>query len=73
MASGSRMARARFCEDYMQESLALHYPQLSCPGCRLWHAIARIARAGETLFPNWDARQGLEEIRPLAKAKGRAH
>ena len=69
MTSGSRMARLRFCEDYRPESQELHVPWLFCPVCRPRPVSTRKALAGETLIPNWNAREALEELRSFAESE----
>ena len=69
-SAASRVARAFFCEDYAADPLELHAPQLSCPACRAWPAITRVARAGGGLSPEMAARKLLGEPRSFANARG---
>ena len=65
---GSRILRLSVCEDCAPDSLGLRAPQLFCPVCRLWPAIARTTAAGEALLPSWTARK-VKELRSFAQTK----
>ena len=53
MATGSLLAQACICEEYMGASLELHIPQLPCPVCQLRPAARPRAAAGAPPFPGW--------------------
>ena len=58
MAAGSRLARARICEEYTRGPLELHVPHLLCPVCQLWPAIRQRTAVGEPLSPGTDREEG---------------
>ena len=66
MAGGSKLARARTCEDYAPDALELHVPQLLCPACQLWPAVRELASAGEHLLPERPGKKVLSELRGFA-------
>ena len=70
MAAGSRMVRVCVCEDYAQDSLELHVPQLYCPVCHLWPAVCRIAAIGQLIFPTWTGKLVLTELPSVAHFGG---
>ena len=69
MTSGPRLARLRFSVDYRSESQGLHVLRLFRPVRRPRPASTRIAFAGETLNPNWNARRALGELRSFAQSE----
>ena len=66
MASGSRLVRACICDDYSPDSLELHIPQLLCPASQLWPAIRQRTPVGELLFPGWNGKRVLSDLRGFA-------
>ena len=69
MASGSRLVRACICDEYTRDSLELHIPQLLCPARQLWTAIRQKTPVGEPLFPGWNGKRVLSELRDFAAGR----
>ena len=69
MAAGSRLVRACICDEYTRDSLELHIPQLLCPVCQLWTAIRQKTPVGEPLFPGWNGKRVLSELRDFAAGR----
>ena len=69
MASGSRLVRTCICDEYADDSLELHIPQLLCPVCQLWPAIRQRASVGEALFEGWAGKRVLSDLRDFAMGR----
>ena len=69
MAAGSRLVRACICDEYARDSLELHIPQLLCPARQLWTATRQKTPVGEPLFPGWNGKRVISELRDFAAGR----
>ena len=68
MAVGSRIVCACICEAYSQDSFDLRTPRPFCPVWTSRPATVSLAHPGDTLFPLWNGRKVLEDLRSFGKA-----
>ena len=66
---GSKLVRICACEEYAQDALELHAPQLFCPVCQPWPAIRQLAATGAELFPGCAGEKVLAELRASGELK----
>ena len=69
MASGSRLLRTCICDKFVIDSLELHIPRLLRPVCQLWPAIRQRMPVGDRLFPSWNGRRALSDLRGFASGR----
>ena len=71
MARDSKLVRVCICEQYAQDALELHAPQLSCPVCQMWPAIRQLAATGGQLFSGWAGKKISTELRSFGESRER--